>query len=74
MMTWTRPLEIVSVNKQTVRGSKAPSETKTIEGPDMQELDDGSREMDEGEVDAMPSALPPVGPKEATLKKDDTQR
>ncbi len=38
-------------------------------------IDDGEEdeEMSEGEVDAMPSALLPVGLKEATPKKDDTQ-
>ncbi len=57
-----------------MRGLKAPSETGTIDGPDMQEIDDGEEEgMDEGEVDAMPSAMPPVGPKEATPKMDNTQ-
>ncbi len=57
-----------------MRGSKAPSETETIEELDAQELDDSNKEMDEGEVEAMPSALPPVGLKEATPNKDDTQR
>ncbi len=64
-----------SKGEQTMRGSKAPSETGTVGGLHMQELDDGDDEgMDEGEVEATPSAPPPVGPKEATPKKDDTQR
>ncbi len=62
----------------TMRGSKAPSKTGTISGLDMQEIGDGEEEegeeMDEGEVDAMPSVLLLVGPKEVTPKKDDTQR
>ncbi len=56
-----------------MRGSKALSETGTIGGTDAQELDDGCKEMDEGEVEAMPSAPPPIGPKDVTPKKDDTQ-
>ncbi len=53
-----------SKGEQTMRGSKAPNETETIGGPDMQELDDGDEEeMDEGEVDATLSAPLPVGPK-----------
>ncbi len=39
----------------------------------MQEIGDDEEEMDEGEIDAMPSAPLPVGPKEATPNKDDTQ-
>ncbi len=54
-------------------GLKAPSKTGTIKGPDVQDRDDGSEGMDEGEVEAMPSAPPLVGPKEVTPKKDDTQ-
>ncbi len=57
-----------------MRGLKGLSETKTIEGPDTQELDDVNKEMDEGEVKATLSVLLPVGPKEVTPKKDDTQR
>ncbi len=59
----------------TMRGSKAPSETGTIGGLDMQEISNGEEEeeMGKGEVDAMPSAPLLVGPKEATPKKDDTQ-
>ncbi len=56
-----------------MRGSKAPSKTEIIEGPDAQELDDSNEEMDEGEVKAMLSAPPPVEPKEATPNKDDTE-
>ncbi len=63
-----------SEGEQTVRGLKAPSETRTIGGLDMQELNDSdNEEMDEGEVNAMPSVPMPVGPKEVTPKKDDTQ-
>ncbi len=63
-----------SKGEQTVRGSKALSETGTIEGLDVQEPDDSSEGMDEGELEATPSVLPPIGPKEATPKKYDTQR
>ncbi len=62
-----------SKGEQTVRGSKALSETRTIEGLDTQEPDDSSEGMDEGELKATPSVLPPVGPKEATPKMYDTQ-
>ncbi len=57
-----------------MRGLKAPSKTGTTGGPDMQEISDGEEEMDEGEVDAMPSAPPLVGPKEVTPNLDNTQR
>ncbi len=61
-----------------MRGSKALSETGTIGGPDTQEIDDGEEEeegeeMYEGEVNATPSVPLPVGPKEVTPEKDDTQ-
>ncbi len=62
-----------SKGEHTVRCSKALSETETIGGPDMQEIDDNNEEMDKGEANAMPSAPPLVGPKEATPKKDETQ-
>ncbi len=62
-----------SEGEHTMRGLKALSKTETIKGPDMQELNDGNEEMDEGEVEAMPSVLLPVGLKEVTPNKDDTQ-
>ncbi len=62
-----------SEGKQTVRGSKAPSETGTIKGLDVQEPDNGSKGMDKGELEAMPSAPLPVRLKEVAPKKDDTQ-
>ncbi len=47
-----------SKGEHTVRGWKAPSKTGTIGGPDAQEIGDGKEEeeIDEDEVDAMPSA------------------
>ncbi len=62
-----------SEGEQTMMGSKPTSETGPIEGPDMQELDDGDEGMDEGEIEATPSAPLPVLPEKATPKKDDTQ-
>ncbi len=54
---------------KTMRGSKALSETRIIKGLDAQRLYNGDEGMDEGKIEAMPSAPPPVG----TLKKDDNQ-
>ncbi len=67
-MTLSRPQE--SDGDHNVRGSKAPSKTGTLEGPDVEVLEE--EEMDEGKVKAMPSALPPIVPRKATPKKDDT--
>ncbi len=63
-----------SEGEQTMMSSKAPSKTGMIGGPDMQEIgDDEEEEMDEGEVDAILSVPLPVGPKEVTPNKDNTQ-
>ncbi len=70
----TEPAVQESEGEQTVRGLKDLSETGTIKGPDTQRLNSGDKGMDEGEIEAMPSAPPPVGPEKATLKKDDTHR
>ncbi len=58
-----------SEGEQTMRGSNAPSKTRTIEGPEAQGLDNGDEGMDEGEIEATPSVLPLLGQRRQAQRK-----